>query len=114
MNQSRDERAAAAQARMMELATKFMERTAADIAIMRNRLVEREAGWEAAVAEIRNLAHRMVGTGATLGFESLADRAAHVESLAESCPPDRPPDDPLRSQLGTAIDALEAELKRLG
>jgi hypothetical protein len=43
------------------------------------------AGDANALAEIRHLAHRMAGTGATLGFETLGARAAGIaEQLTEA------------------------------
>ena len=108
-----NERAEAAQARLAELANKFLDRTAADIATMRRDLARVAQAEPGALGDIRHLAHRMVGTGATLGFESLSNSARRIEVLAESCPPEATPDDDLRTQLADALAALDAELQRL-
>ena len=105
MSDTREERVAAAKARMAELAEKFLDRTAVDIDTMRARLA-RVGDDAAALAEIRNLAHRACGTGATLGFESLSDCAHRIEVLTAAQPPVS------RAEILGAIDALAQELAR--
>jgi len=105
LNDTREERVAAAKARMVELAEKFLVRTQAEIDTMRARLAH-VGDDAAALAEIRNLAHRACGTGATLGFESLSDCAHRIETLAATQPP-APID-----EIGSAIEALAQELAR--
>jgi chemotaxis protein histidine kinase CheA len=103
----------AARTRMAELATRFLDRSDADLITMRGglqRLVSAEAG---AVSEIRHLAHRMVGTGATLGFEDLAECARRVEKLTESLAPGVLPDDDTRAKLASGLDALQAALDKV-
>jgi HPt (histidine-containing phosphotransfer) domain-containing protein len=112
MNESREQKAAAARARLHELAGRFLERTAGDITAMRESLAKWESGSTDALHDVRHLAHRMAGTGATLGFEPLADRAAHLEELLESCPADSPPAETLRLQISGALEALDAEYRR--
>jgi HPt (histidine-containing phosphotransfer) domain-containing protein len=105
MNDTREQRVAAAKARMAELAGKFLERTAGEIETMRARLAQ--AGEDAAaLAEIRNLAHRACGTGATLGFESLSEHAYRIEVLTAAQPPGS------SAEIAGAIDALARELAR--
>lgn len=111
MKQTREEKAAAARARMAELAGKFIERSATDIAAMRENLSKLESGDSQRLAEIRHLAHRMVGTGATLGFESLSDHALRIEQLAESCGAGAC-DDITRARIAAAIEALDTEYQR--
>jgi chemotaxis protein histidine kinase CheA len=112
MTESREQRVAAARSRMAELASKFLERTAGDIAAMRESLAQWEAGAPDALNDVRQLAHRMAGTGATLGFEPLADRAAHLEELVESCAANSPVAETLRLQISGALEALDAEYRR--
>jgi HPt (histidine-containing phosphotransfer) domain-containing protein len=102
---TREQRVAAAKARMNELAEKFLDRTAGEIDTMRARLAQ--AGDDpGALAEIRNLAHRASGTGATLGFESLSDCAHRIEMLAAAQPPGS------SAEIDLAIEALAQELAR--
>jgi HPt (histidine-containing phosphotransfer) domain-containing protein len=105
MSDTREERVAAAKVRMAELAEKFLARTAGEIETMRLRLAQ-SAADAAALAEIRNLAHRACGTGATLGFESLSEYAHRVEALAASQPPGS------HIEIATAIEELARELAR--
>jgi len=102
-----------ARARMAELATKFLVRTDADIAAMRGGLGRLASGDVNGLADIRHLAHRMVGTGATLGFESLSGHARHIEKLTEVFAPGALPDERWRMQVAAEIDALATELGSL-
>jgi len=104
-----EERVAAARARMGELAAKFTERTRGEMDVMRARLAAFEAGDAGALGDIRNLAHRISGTGATLGFETLSERAYEIEKLTidlqGSAPAARTTD------LAAAIERLAREIR---
>lgn len=110
--QTREQKMDAARARMAELAAKFLDRTEGDIAAMRDALGRMALGDASAVGEIRHLAHRMVGTGATLGFESLSDGAQVLEKLAEDCAPGASPDEATRAKFVAALDALAGQLRK--
>jgi HPt (histidine-containing phosphotransfer) domain-containing protein len=107
-----DSKAAVLGGRMAELAVKFLNRTGEDIARMKVLSARLASGDVGAPGEIRHLAHRMVGTGATLGFESIAERAHRLETLAESCSPGVGPEESLRAQINEALVALETEFHR--
>jgi len=109
---SREEKLAAAQSRMKELATKFLDRSVNDVASMRGALSKLAQGQLESVVDLRQLAHRMVGTGATLGLENIAQRAHDIESIADGCAPQTLPDENTRGRFASALDALEAELQR--
>lgn len=113
MSQTREEKAAAAKVRMAELAAKFVERTAGELDFMRAQLAKLSAGELQALADIRLLAHRMGGTGATLGFETLADCALRVEKIADAQAPDTMPAADVLLRLATAFDAIGVEIDRL-
>ncbi len=98
--------------RLAELAAKFVDRSRGDIKTMREALAKFEAGQGDALDELQHLAHRMVGTGATLGFNELADRAQTIEQLAEAQAPGAPSAPGLCRGFREAIDDLEAELRR--
>jgi HPt (histidine-containing phosphotransfer) domain-containing protein len=110
MSEIREQKLAAARTRMAELAAKFIERTRADLRAMRRDLAKLEAGDLAALAEIRHLAHRMAGTGATLGFEALGERAARTEASIDSLPGGTSPDAQTIERLAADIAALESQL----
>ena len=80
---TRAQKMEAAKARMAELAAKFLERSDADVRSMQVALSRLASGEGTALGDVRHLAHRMVGTGATLGFESLSEHAHRVEQLAD-------------------------------
>jgi HPt (histidine-containing phosphotransfer) domain-containing protein len=108
-----DAKVAAVQGRMAELAAKFLHRSSADVATLRTQLERLESGAAEALGEIRHLAHRMVGTGATLGFEAISERASRIEQLAERVEPGTVPDGESRAALTAALDALTAEVNKL-
>jgi HPt (histidine-containing phosphotransfer) domain-containing protein len=108
-----EQKRAAVNSRLAELAAKFLERSTADVTALRTGLGQLASGDATALGEVRHLAHRMVGTGATLGFESLSQRAWHLEQLTESCPAGALPDEALRASLAAALEALNDELRGL-
>jgi len=110
MSETREQRTAAARARIAELAAKFVERTRGDLRTMRADLEKAGAGDANALAEIRHLAHRMAGTGATLGFDALGERAAGTEAIIDALPGGVPPDAQTIERLAADIGALESQL----
>lgn len=108
--QSREDRAAAARERMAELSTKFVERTKTELLTLRKAL---DAGSAAAIGEIHYLAHRMAGTGATLGFEALADHAARIEEVCERQVKGAALDAQGRAEIAAAVESIDAELRAL-
>jgi HPt (histidine-containing phosphotransfer) domain-containing protein len=110
MTETREQRLAAARTRLAELGAKFVERTRGDLRTMRAALEKAGAGDEGALAEIRHLAHRMAGTGATLGYEALGNRAAATEAIIDALPRGKPPDAHVLARLSADIGALEAQL----
>jgi HPt (histidine-containing phosphotransfer) domain-containing protein len=111
--QMRAERAAAARARMAELAEKFIARTKNELVTLRAALDALSAGRSEALVDIRHLAHRMAGTGATLGFEKLSDHAMHVEEICDRQAPGAAPSAADRAEIGAAVEAIGAELRTL-
>jgi chemotaxis protein histidine kinase CheA len=112
MNETREDRVAAARARMVELAEKFLDRSFQDLASMREELGRVNAGAGEAMGELRHLAHRMAGTGATLGFEPLSDIALQIEALAEAYAPGAARAESTCTAVAEALDALDSELQR--
>jgi HPt (histidine-containing phosphotransfer) domain-containing protein len=111
--QTREEKAAAAKVRMAELATKFLRRTAGDVADMQSACARLDQGQLVALSEIHQLAHRMVGTGATLGFDSISERAQDVEALIDRAVPGVMPDEDTRRRIASALETLAAEVRRV-
>jgi len=113
MNPTPEDNAAAMRSRIAELAIKFIDRSREELATMRAGLDRLRGGDTQALQEIRNLAHRAAGTGATLGFGALSDKARDIEKIAEAQEPGAVPDAATLERLGSALDALEAELARM-
>lgn len=109
MNQTTEQRVAAARARLAELREKFIERTRAEIMAMRQALARAQAGDAVALGDIAQLAHRMSGTGATLGLDALGEQARLVEKLAESSSVAQG-DPAAQRTLAGAIESLAAAL----
>jgi HPt (histidine-containing phosphotransfer) domain-containing protein len=107
---TREERAAAARARMAELAGKFVDRTETELVTLRAALAALAAGRAEALGEIRHLAHRMAGTGATLGFEKLSDHAMHVEEICDRQAPGTIPTEADRAEIDAAVAAIGREI----
>jgi hypothetical protein len=70
--------------KLAQLAERYLKRTAGEVAMLREHLERARSGHAEGYAELRNLAHRMNGTGSTLGFADIGDEAAKIESLARS------------------------------
>jgi HPt (histidine-containing phosphotransfer) domain-containing protein len=110
---SREEKLHAARRRMADLATRFLDRSSDDLATMRAALQRFETGDASGVADIRHLAHRMVGTGATLGFDALAECAHRIEKFTETLAPGILPDETTRAGLADGLAAMQSELGKL-
>jgi HPt (histidine-containing phosphotransfer) domain-containing protein len=105
-----EDRIAAARTRLAELADKFVERTRGEIEVMRRSLDVLDSTESAALGDILQLAHRISGTGATLGFDGVSEHARRIEQLTAAHAPGSACDAALIGKLRTAIDALAAEL----
>jgi HPt (histidine-containing phosphotransfer) domain-containing protein len=108
-----EEKARAMRARLAELTARFLERTGDEVVSMRASLVRMGQGDAAALGEIHHLAHRARGTGATLGLESLSERARQIELLAAARTAGSADDSVTLAEIDRAIEAMAAELGRL-
>lgn len=74
--------------KLAQLAQRFIVRTREELGALTQHIGRARDGDAKSLAEVRNLAHRMHGTGATLGFADVAEAAARLEKLAETAPAD--------------------------
>jgi HPt (histidine-containing phosphotransfer) domain-containing protein len=100
-------------ARLGDLARKFVARTGAEILQMRAALALLETGDRSGLPQILELAHRACGTGGTLGLLALSDAAGELERRAEACAAEGIPDAAERAQIAAGIDAMAAQLALL-
>jgi HPt (histidine-containing phosphotransfer) domain-containing protein len=104
--------------RIKQLAGEFLQRCSRDVMSLRAlgaRLGNSDSNvFDATVLkELEHLAHRICGTGASLGFESLSTRAAAVERLVEGQAGSVTADQNVVERLVEYIAALEIEVDRL-
>ncbi len=95
------------------LAERFLRRCANDMTSGRELLGELERGNAGAYKDMEHLAHRIVGTGASLGFQSLSAKAVTVERFAEAQPATGAPDPQAIARLGEFLSLLESEIEQL-
>jgi HPt (histidine-containing phosphotransfer) domain-containing protein len=107
------ERRAAMRERIKQLAGEFLRRCSRDVMSMRGLLRRLGTGDAGVCKELEHLAHRICGTGASLGFEVLSTRAAAIERLAEGRSDIAATDQILMVRLVEYVAALEIEVDRL-
>jgi len=104
---------AAMRDKIAALAERFLQRCAIEMTSGRELLEQLRGGNAGAYKDMEHLAHRMVGTGASLGFQSLSAKAVTVERFAEAQPPTGPPDPEAIERLGEFLSPLESEIALL-
>ena len=98
--------------RISQLAEQFLQRCLRDVVASRDLLSRLRSGDAGALKELEYLAHRIAGTGASLGFESLSVCAAAIERLAEAHAAGAV-DQQVTERLTECTAQLEKELDRL-
>ena len=93
-----------------QLAAKFLQRCSQDVGSLRVLLGRLRIGDAAAFKELEHLAHRLSGTGALLGFESIGTCAAAIERLAEAQAGNTIPDQKVTERLTEYTARLEEEI----
>ena len=73
----------AMQERLQQLGAQFLLRTRGEIASLKESLQRVRAGDTAALLDLERLAHKIHGTGATLGFDGVSAHAEAIERFAE-------------------------------
>jgi HPt (histidine-containing phosphotransfer) domain-containing protein len=96
--------------RIDELAEQFLRRCSRDMVSAREAVGRLRGGDATALQELEHLAHRICGTGASLGFESLSVCAGATERLAEALVSSTVPDQQAIERLVEHIARLEKEI----
>jgi HPt (histidine-containing phosphotransfer) domain-containing protein len=99
---------------IQQLAAKFLKRCSEDVGSLRGLLARLRIGDATAFKELEYLAHRLSGTGALLGFESIGTRAAAIERLAEAHAGNTTADQIVTERLTEYTARLEEEIDLLG
>ena len=99
--------------RINQLAEQFLQRCSQDVGSSRGLLIRLRAGDAGAFKELEYLAHRISGTGASLGFESLSACATAIERLAEAHTGNTTPDQKVTERLTEYTARLETETNLL-
>ena len=104
--------------RIKQLAGEFLQRCSRDVLSLRASLTRLGNGdsiaFDAIVfEEMEHVAHRICGTGASLGFESLSTCAAAIERLAEGQVGTAAANQNAVQRLVECVAALEFEVDRL-
>jgi HPt (histidine-containing phosphotransfer) domain-containing protein len=110
---STGDKQAAMREKIAVLAERFLQRCAGDMATGRELLDKLKSGNSGAFKDMEQLAHRIVGTGSSLGFHSLSTRAATVERFAEAQPADATPGPEAIARLGEYLAQLASEIDLL-
>ena len=105
-DERRADRLAAAQARLQELSARFVARSRNEVVDIRGAIARVRAGDASGLGVIQHLAHRMAGTGATLGLDALSHHAYELERLAEAQNATLP-DAAVLARMDVLISALE-------
>ena len=96
--------------RMAELTERFVSRSHEDLARIRAGVTEAMRGDGGALQKVREVAHRIRGTGGTLGLHSLGDAAAVLEKCIDA---QIKTSVPAIGDVKAAVELLAAELTRL-
>jgi HPt (histidine-containing phosphotransfer) domain-containing protein len=99
--------------RIKQLAGEFLQRCSRDVLSARELLARSGTGDAGVFKELEYLAHRINGTGASLGFASLSTCAAAIERLAEAQAGVATADQKVAERFMEYIAALEIDLDRL-
>ena len=72
------------QQQLAQIGTRYLTRTISEMPRMHELLNLSLTGSPAMLKDLEHLAHKIHGSGAMFGFDTLSDRAAEVEHLAAS------------------------------
>ena len=88
--------------KIADIAGRYIQRTAGELAGLRELIAKVRAGNTAAVKEIEQLAHKIYGSGSMFGFEAVSEQARELEIAAK---------DPVDAQM---IDKLAEACRCVG
>lgn len=71
------------QQKIADIGGRYIQRTAGEIAGLRDLIGKARAGSAAALKDVEHLAHKIYGSGAMFGFEAVSERAHELELTAK-------------------------------
>lgn len=71
------------QQKIAEIASRYIRRTAGELAGLRELIEKLRAGNTSAAKEIEHLAHKIYGSGSMFGFEAVSEQARVLEVAAK-------------------------------
>lgn len=93
------------EARIADARARFVNRAQGDALHLGALITASEDPCDATVQEIRDIAHRLVGTAGTFGFASTSAAAAQLVATIEGCPS--------RDDLSGAVKALSQSIVQM-
>jgi HPt (histidine-containing phosphotransfer) domain-containing protein len=94
------------QQKIADIAGRYIQRTAGELAGLRELIAKVRAGNSAALKEIEQLAHKIYGSGSMFGFEAVSEQARELELIAKDAA-----DPQMIDKLQSRADALEAQVQ---
>jgi HPt (histidine-containing phosphotransfer) domain-containing protein len=99
------------QQKIADIGRRYIQRTAGEIAGLRDLIAKVRGGDAAALKDIEHLAHKIYGSGAMFGFEPVSEQARELELAAKDVTDPRMLDklqahaDVLEQRVSAALDA---------
>jgi HPt (histidine-containing phosphotransfer) domain-containing protein len=94
------------QQKISDIGSRYIQRTAGELAGLRELIAKVRAGNTAAVKDIEHLAHKIYGSGSMFGFEAVSEEARELELIAKE-----PVDLQMMEKLQRYADALETQVQ---
>ena len=93
-----------------DIAVRYIRRTQGELVQLREMLAAIRAGDVDAQKQLERLAHKIHGSGAMFGFDTISERAHEIERLSGS----RQSDSETLTKIEQALLGLEAEVANVG
>ncbi len=93
------------QRQIADIGTRYLKRTLGELEQLRALLAQARAGSRESLRELSRMAHKINGSGAMFGFDSVSERAYEIERLAIS-------ETPAIEDLEAHLAALEDEVRK--
>lgn len=96
------------------IGARYLKRTVGEVVQLRESLARACDGEPGAMKELAQLAHKIHGSGAMFGFESLSERAHEIERLAASGQADAETSQRLQARIAAFEEELRIQARSQG